>query len=560
VRELHFAEVRAPWGYREEHALIAARSGRAFIARLGMLVVVLAAVLWGGIAKAAPGDFESALVGLAQPPEAGLGSAAETIAATGDPRALTVLQALMDGDVMVRGSSVYLRDGTGALHDAATGAAASADGSHAPTVDNGVRRVLDLLITRLQLRSSDPTVRLAAVDGLSKRASDEDASALRDALAVEKDGKVRRAIASALAELDLASQDPKKRMAAVEAVERTGSIRLRSKLQSLIDSESDAKVRAAAERAVRSLDSKQSLVDTIANVLYGLSTGSVLLLTALGLAVTFGLMGVINMAHGEMLMVGAYATYMTQLFFRSHFPNLFAWYLVAAAPVALVVCMALGALLERGVIRFLYGRPLETLLATWGLSLIVIQTVRALFGAQNVAVENPPWLSGGTEIFEGVVIPYNRVAIVTFTVVVVSFLAYVLRGTSLGLRVRAVTQNRPMAACMGISTSSVDTWTFALGSGLGGLGGVALSQLGNVGPELGQGYIVDSFLVVVLGGVGKLAGTVFAAFALGISNKLLEPVAGAVLGKIVVLLAVVLVIQRRPQGLFAPRVRSADTA
>jgi urea transport system permease protein len=271
-------------------------------------------------------------------------------------------------------------------------------------------------------------------------------------------------------------------------------------------------------------------------------------------------MGVINMAHGEMLMVGAYATYGTQLLFRAYLPHYFAWYLVAAAPVALVVCMLLGALLERGVIRFLYGRPLETLLATWGLSLILIQTVRTVFGAANVAVENPPWLSGGAEIFEDVVIPYNRLATILFTVAVVSLLAYVLRGTSLGLRVRAVTQNRPMAACMGISTARVDTWTFALGSGLGGLAGVALSQLGNVGPELGQGYIVDSFLVVVLGGVGKLAGSVLAAFALGISTKLLEPVAGAVLGKILLLVAVVLVIQRRPQGLFAPRVRSTDTA
>jgi urea transport system permease protein len=222
--------------------------------------------------------------------------------------------------------------------------------------------------------------------------------------------------------------------------------------------------------------------------------------------------------------------------------------------------MAAGAVLERSVIRFLYGRPLETLLATWGLSIIIIQAVREVFGAQNVAVENPPWLSGGTELFEGVVLPFNRIAIVLFTIAVVSFVAYVLRGTSLGLRVRAVTQNRPMAACMGISTSSVDTWTFALGSGVGGLGGVALSQLGNVGPELGQGYIVDSFLVVVLGGVGKLVGCVLSAFSLGILNKLLEPLAGAVLGKIVVLLAVVVVIQKRPQGLFAPRVRSVDAA
>jgi urea transport system permease protein len=259
-----------------------------------------------------------------------------------------------------------------------------------------------------------------------------------------------------------------------------------------------------------------------------------------------------------MLMIGAYATFVTQTFFHEHLPRHEAWYLLAAVPVALVACMAVGAVLERTVVRFLYGRPLETLLATYGLSLILIQLVRSFFGAQNVAVENPPFLSGGAELFEGVVIPYSRMAVVVFTLVVVSFVAYVLRGTSLGLRVRAVTQNRGMAACMGIATKRVDMWTFALGSGVGGLGGVALAQLGNVGPELGQGYIVDSFLVVVLGGVGKLVGCVVAAFSLGILNKLLEPIAGAVLGKIVVLLAVVLVIQKRPQGLFAPRGRSAD--
>jgi urea transport system permease protein len=296
------------------------------------------------------------------------------------------------------------------------------------------------------------------------------------------------------------------------------------------------------------------------DILYGMSTGSILLLSALGLAITFGLMRVINMAHGEMLMLGAYATYVTQLFFRSHFPQVESLYLVAAVPVALLTCMVVGALLERTVIRFLYGRPLETLLATYGLSLLLIQLVRTVFGAQNVEVENPRWLSGGAEIFENVVFPYSRIAVLLFTIVVVAFVSFMLRGTSLGLLVRAVTQNRPMAASMGISTSRVDTWTFALGCGVGGLGGVALSQLGNVGPELGQGVIVDSFLVVVLGGVGKLAGCVVAAISLGILNKILEPVAGAVLGKIVVLLAIVLVIQKRPQGLFAQRVRGVESA
>jgi urea transport system permease protein len=521
----------------------------------------------GGVARAAGPDLASALAGFSGPtPD--VTRAVEAIGATHDPRALGVLQALLDGELLVGDSGrVYVRDASGAVHDVLGGASPGDDARHAPVVDNGVRRVLTPLIAHLQLESEDPSVRRTAVDELAKRASPEDAGALREALTREKDPEVKRAIVTALAELDLANDDPAQRIAAVEAIGSTGSLRLRPKLQGLLShhgdgswAEPDAGVRAAAEHALTSLDRKQRAIDTTADVLYGLSTGSILLLSALGLAITFGLMGVINMAHGEMLMLGAYATYVTQLFFKAHFPGQASWYLIAAIPVALLTTMAVGALLERTVIRFLYGRPLETLLATYGLSLLVIQCVRSVFGAQNVAVENPSWLSGGTEIFEGVVIPYNRMAVILFTILVVSFVAYVLRGTSLGLRVRAVMQNRPMAACMGISTARVDTWTFALGSGVGGLGGVALSQLGNVGPELGQGYIVDSFLVVVVGGVGKLVGSVLASFSLGILNKLLEPVAGAVLGKIVVLLAVVVVIQRRPQGLFAPRVRGAEAA
>ena len=274
-------------------------------------------------------------------------------------------------------------------------------------------------------------------------------------------------------------------------------------------------------------------------------------MAALGLAITFGLMGVINMAHGEMLMLGAYATYVMQRLFQGYAPEAFEWYLLAAIPTAFVTCAAIGVLLERSVIRFLYGRPLETLLATWGISLLLIQSVRLFFGAQNVEVANPAWLSGGVEVLYGVVLPYSRLAIIAFVVLVVALMWLLLQRTNLGLHVRAVTQNRPMASCMGIATSRVDMWTFGLGSGLAGLGGVALSQIGNVGPELGQSYIIDSFMVVVLGGVGNIAGTVLGGLGLGLINKFLEPVAGAVLGKIGVLIFIVLFIQRRPQGLFA---------
>lgn len=534
--------------------------------RLAAFAAAVAALLLVWPARASDLDFTGALAGLTQPSGDAVTVAARAIGASGDPRALDVLVALRDGNVAVTGSGrVYLRDPSGALHDVLGGGPPGPEATRDPTTDNEVRRALEPLIARLELRSADPKARLAAVETLASRSSEEDAAPLRDALAREHVVAVRRALVSTLAELDLASDDPARRLAAIEAIRQSGSIRFRSKLESLVArgddgayGERDERVRSAANAALGALARKQALTDGAADVLYGLSTGSILLLTALGLAITFGLMNVINMAHGEMLMIGAYATFVTQSFFHAHLPRHESWYLAAAVPVALLTCMGVGALLERCVVRFLYGRPLETLLATYGLSLLLIQTVRTIFGAQNVAVENPSWLAGGAEVFEDVVIPYNRVAVVVFTVVVVGFVSYFLRGTSLGLRVRAVTQNRAMAACMGISTRRVDTWTFALGTGVGGLAGVALAQLGNVGPELGQGYIVDAFLVVVLGGVGKLGGCVVAAFFLGILNKVLEPIAGAVLGKIVVLLAVVLVIQKRPQGLFAPRGRGLE--
>jgi urea transport system permease protein len=530
--------------------------------KLWVALAVLAALVAGAGSARAAGSFDEALAGLASPSPDEVARAVQGLAASGDVRALGVLQALDDGEVMVDGGGrVYVRG-----RDVTSGAA-PAGGAHGPVMDNGVRRVLGPLLARLQLVATSPETRLAAVTELARRASEDDIPALRDALSREKVRFVRRALVAALAEADLASEDPARRLAAVEAVADAGTLSLAPKIKALLatgdggaPSEPDARVRAAAERTLASLKRKQSFVDGAADVLYGLSTGSVLLLSALGLAITFGLMRVINMAHGEMVMLGAYATYATQEFFHKHLPEHESLYLLAAIPVALVTTMLVGALLERTIVRFLYGRPLETLLATYGLSLILIQVVRSVFGAQNVEVANPPWLSGGAEIFEDVVMPYSRAAVVLFTIVVVGFVAYVLRGTSLGLRVRAVTQNRPMAACMGISTARVDTWAFALGCGVGGLGGVALSQLGNVGPELGQGVIVDSFLVVVLGGVGKLAGTVLAAFSLGIVNKVLEPIAGAVLGKIMVLVAIILVIQKRPQGLFAPRGRSVEAA
>jgi urea transport system permease protein len=290
----------------------------------------------------------------------------------------------------------------------------------------------------------------------------------------------------------------------------------------------------------------------------GASLGSILLLVALGLAITYGLMGVINMAHGELMMIGAYATFVVQNLFRAYLPGAFDWYVLAAIPVAFLSAALVGAVLERSVIRWLYGRPLETLLATWGISLILMQAVRSFFGAQNVAVENPSWLSGGVQVLPNLTLPYNRIAILVFAAMVLLGVALLISRTRLGLFVRGVTQNRRMAACMGVNTARVDTYAFALGAGIAGLAGCALSQVGNVGPDLGQGYIVDSFMVVVLGGVGQLAGTVYAALGLGVLGKLLEGWQGAVLAKIMVLVLIVVFIQKRPQGLFALKGRSAE--
>jgi urea transport system permease protein len=317
-------------------------------------------------------------------------------------------------------------------------------------------------------------------------------------------------------------------------------------------------VKAQLQTSLTKIQSTLGLGDKLGIVFTGISLGSILLLAALGLAITYGLMGVINMAHGELIMIGAYATYMVQGLFRNYLPGVFDWYLIAAIPVAFMTSALVGVALERSVIRFLYGRPLETLLATWGISLMLMQLVRSIFGAQNVGVENPSWMSGGLAVLPNLSLPYNRIFIVLFAVLVLVGVWLLISKTRLGLFVRGVTQNRPIASCMGVNTARIDTYAFALGSGIAGLAGCALSQIGNVGPDLGQSYIVDSFMVVVLGGVGQLAGTVYAAMGLGILNKFLEGWAGAVLAKIAILVFIIIFIQKRPQGIFAMKGRSAE--
>jgi len=322
--------------------------------------------------------------------------------------------------------------------------------------------------------------------------------------------------------------------------------------------ETDEKVQAALQRAQAEVADKLAWGERLGVAFTGVSLGTILLLVALGLAITYGLMGVINMAHGELMMIGAYATYLVQGVFRSYLPEFFDWYLLAAVPAAFLASAFVGAIMERGVLRFLYGRPLETLLATWGISLVLMQLVRSTFGAQNVAVENPVWMSGGLQVLPNLTLPWNRLVIIVFAFAVLAGVAYLIARTRMGLFVRGVTQNRPIASCMGVNTARVDTMAFALGSGIAGLAGCALSQVGNVGPDLGQSYIVDSFMVVVLGGVGQLAGTVYAALGLGLLNKFLEGWTGAVLAKIAVLVFIIAFIQKRPQGIFAMKGRSAE--
>ena len=411
-----------------------------------------------------------------------------------------------------------------------------------------------------QLLAADPKLRLVAAQQLQKSAKPAQLKFLDQQLAAETDSDVHSALSLALANLQLADPDPAVRLAAVRLLGETGEPLARTRLESLLqpDVETDASVRTAAETSLAQVNRKLLIGDVLGQAFSGLSLGSILLLAALGLAITFGLLGVINMAHGEMLMLGAYSTYCVQVLFQRFAPGAIEFYPLLALPVAFFVTAAVGMVLERTIIRHLYGRPLETLLATWGISLILIQLVRVLFGAQNVEVANPAWLSGGLQVLPNLVLPYNRLVIIVFALAVVVLTWLLLNKTRLGLNVRAVTQNRNMAACCGVPTGRVDMLAFGLGSGIAGLGGVALSQIGNVGPDLGQGYIIDSFLVVVLGGVGQLAGTVYAAFGLGIANKILEPQIGAVLGKILILGLIILFIQKRPQGLFALKGRVID--
>jgi urea transport system permease protein len=486
---------------------------------------------------------------------------------SGDAAALPLLQALIDGEVQTVGDQTVLIVKGDKATDAASGQAVTPlpDNRDDVVVNNRLRRTLATAIAAFKLSTPDRAVRLAAAKELQNSADEDALPAIAAALAKESDPEIKGLLTLTQASVQLASTDRTTRLAAIRALAQSDTGATRTLLLAIVEKkdgkfvESDDEVRAEAQRSLAGVERRLATGDIAARVFSGVSLGTILLLAALGLAITYGLMGVINMAHGELIMVGAYATYVVQNLFRQYAPGAFDWYLVCAVPAAFLVSGLVGVALERTVIRHLYGRPLETLLATWGLSLILIQSMRTIFGAQNVQVENPAWMSGGVEIMTNVVLPWSRIVIIAFAACVLLLVYILLTRTRLGLFVRAVTQNRQMASALGVRTPKIDMLAFGLGSGIAGLAGCALSQIGNVGPDLGQSYIVDSFMVVVLGGVGQLAGTVYAALGLGIANKFLEAWQGAVLAKIAVLVFIIIFIQKRPQGLFALKGRTVET-
>ncbi len=491
------------------------------------------------------------------------------IGTSGHPLAKELLDALANDGLMVNDdvSQVFLITNKGTI-DLLTGSEVTAapNGLESAMITNAVRSALDQANAALALTLPDPAARRNAARSLLSTTDVALLPIVEEAAKKESDDNVRTDLLMTLAMLRLQFGSLPERQAAAQSLADSNSPVVQQALSGLLRRdaagewvEPDPVVRQNAAASIEVIEDRLRKFEILANLFSGLSLGSILLLAALGLAITYGLMGVINMAHGEFLMIGAYVTFLTQGLFRQYFPDAFALYVLAAIPLAFLVTGAIGVILERTVLRWLYGRPLETLLTTWGVSLLLIQSCRTIFGAQNVEVENPFWLSGGITLAGDLVIPWNRMMIVGFAILVVGMVAILLTRTRAGLYVRGVTQNRSMAACNGVPTDKVDMLTFGFGSGIAGLGGVALSQIGNVGPDLGQQYIVDSFMVVVLGGVGQLAGTIIAALGLGSVTKLFEPMTGAVLAKIGVLIFIILFIQKRPQGLFALKGRSADT-
>jgi urea transport system permease protein len=526
--------------------------------------VVCALVVLIAFAPAANSQaFEAALAGFTTDSYNDTERAIAAVAASGHKLAAAVIEALQERRLTfsAQAKKVFIKDRSGTLLEAATGERLAgpepADLAQV-RVNNRIRRAIEAALGTLTLLSPDPAKRLEAAQAVFKSRDASALPALETAIAKETDPTIKRVMLEARAAiiLNMPGANDADKLAAIEVIRERGDQEALALLGG-IPADSSPAVKQAAAAAIASIQNRLAFWEAAQNAWYGLSLGSVLLLAAIGLAITFGVMGVINMAHGEMVMLGAYVTFVVQELIRAYNPGLFDYSPIIAVPLAFLFTGLVGIGIERGIIRFLYGRPLETLLATWGLSLVLQQAVRTYFGPTNKDVGSPSWMSGAFEIGH-ITVTYNRLWIIVFTLVVFAALLALLRYTRLGLEMRAVTQNRAMAASMGIRTSRIDALTFGLGSGIAGIAGVALSQIDNVSPNLGQGYIIDSFMVVVFGGVGNLWGTLVGAFTLGIANKFLEPFAGAVLAKIAILVLIILFIQKRPRGLFALKGRAVE--
>lgn len=486
-----------------------------------------------------------------------------------NPRSLVILQALLAGKLLiVKGEDklVIAEDDNqqyavrDVISDAKLGTMPH-DAVSKINLTNKLRSDLRKIIGELELNADDPVIRLAAVNAMANEADERLLDLLKLRLNIEKDPAVKEALENILLLQQMDSADKNLRMQAINTLKDHDSKDVFNKLKTIVEKdaegnyvETDSDIRNTAEAALVKINQRLQIYSAIETVFFGLSLGAVLVLAAIGLAITFGVMGVINMAHGELMMIGAYTTYVMQQIM----PNHLGISVLLSIPAAFIISALVGIAIERGIIRFLYGRPLETLLATFGVSLFLQQTVRSIFSPLNRSVATPEWMSGSWQINDFLSLTWNRFYILLFCLLVFFALLQILKHTRLGLEVRAVAQNRRMARAMGIPTARVDALTFGLGSGIAGVAGVALSQITNVGPNLGQSYIVDSFMVVVFGGVGNLLGTLVAGFSLGIANKFLEPFAGAVLAKILVLVFIILFIQKRPRGLFPQKGRAAD--
>ena len=527
---------------------------------LAALLVVATSPL-GSLALAQ--GLDAAIARLAKDSYAETATAIDEIATSGADNAAAILQAMADRRLLVDAASgrVALKLANGAIVDPKNSApSAGGEAGLSPVrINNRLRGALDAALGTLAVSSPDRSKRLAAADAIFKSRQEKDLAPLEAAIGRERDTSVKAAFEKARDAILISKPDAPLGMR-LEAVTRLATHTDNETLGLLSQVRGNTKEPefvTALSNGITGIEQRRQLLSGVQNVVYGLSLGSVLLLAAIGLAITFGVMGVINMAHGEMVMLGAYTTFVVQEGFRTFAPGAFDLSLAVAIPLAFLVTGLIGVAIERGIIRFLYGRPLETLLATWGVSLFLQQAVRTAFGPTNREVGNPSFMSGGFEI-GGVAITWGRLWIIVFTLIVFATLLLVLKRTRLGLEMRAVTQNRRMANSMGIRSARVDALTFGLGSGIAGIAGVALSQIDNVSPNLGQSYIVDSFMVVVFGGVGNLWGTFVSAFFLGVANKLLEPLAGAVLAKILILVLLILFIQKRPRGLFALKGRAVE--